>query len=610
MTIRRWVLTALLLLGSGGVLLAAPAGAQGSPPTSQPCIPAGSFPGLDPLAVCPPRQLVPAVSEAASSPTTEADAPPSGMLGGITGEQVGRFPDDHYDLGYDEGSWNNFGAKLRGSFADLFFGISRFAASVGNWFIDFAYDLGFVKLLAPVAAKLAAGYNSAVIGGIHLRHVALTVAVVYAGWVALRGRVGHGLGELGVSMVLAVLGAMFVANPGGYLTGAFEMVGRFTQTVLMVGTEEGQGQDVQSVVRPLRQSLQETLIAQPYDVLNWGALLDGGPCAGIRDEILATGPHGTSDEPRQKMGSRPECERHAEWNHDATWERVGGAFLVMLGTFLVVGLLVAVAGTVLLAQFTAAGIVAVSPFAAVALILPAGARGLGWRLVTGFLGAMVAVITMSLLLAVGLRGLVAMLGATESGLLPRFTLFLVMAMALVMARKKFAEAGRSMASKAGERLTSVRVAGAGGGAWAVPAASGTPWALPAGAYLTEKARHTGSAAVAWRRQRNQSAAAGTTETPLDDSSEGDRRPSTGRKVEFDKHKQPGPTAAVAAEGAPGRGLDAVRERGRVATRQPGAPAPATPARTWAPARRGSPRPPSGFSGDGPATPFPKRPPRP
>lgn len=184
----------------------------------------------------------------------------------------------------------------------------------------------------------------------------------------------------------------------------------------------------------------------------------------------------------------------------------------MLGTFLVVGLLVAVAGTVLLAQFTAAGIVAVSPFAAVALILPASAWA---RLASGprFLGAMVAVVNMSLLLAVGLRGLVAMLGATEAGLLPRFTLFLVMALALVMARKKFAQAGHSMASKAGERLSSVRVAGAGGGAWVVPNASADPWALPGGAYLAEKARHAPSSAMSWHRERKSEAAAASQRPP-------------------------------------------------------------------------------------------------
>lgn len=610
MTWKRSVFLAVAFMLGCSVLAARPAGAQTSPPTSQPCIPAGSFPGLDPLVVCRPSQPVTSLTVPIAPPGSDADRPPSGMLGGITGDQVGRFPDDHYDLGYDEGSWNNFGAKLRGSFADLFFGISRFAASVGNWFIDFAFDLGFVKLLAPIAAKLASGYNAVVIGGIHLRHFALTLAVIYAGWVALRGRVGHGLGELAVSMVLAVLGAMFVANPGGYLTGAFEMVGRFTQAVLVVGADDPKGQDVQAVVLPLRQSLQETLIAQPYDVLNWGALLDGGPCAGIRDEILASGPHGTSDEPRQKMGSRPECKRYAEWNHDATWERVGGAFLVMLGTFLVVGLLVAVAGTVLLAQFTAAGIVAVSPFAAVALILPAGARGLGWRLVTGFLGAMVAVVSMSLLLAVGLRGLVGMLGATEAGLLPRFTLFLVMALALVMARKKFAQAGQSMASKAGERLSSVRVAGAGGGAWVVPNAAAAPWALPGGAYLAEKARHAPSSAMSWHRDRKSEAAAAS-QRPAEETSDGDRRPSTGRKVSFGEEAgMDRPAAAAHDRRVPAPGADGVGERGRGTTRQPQPFAPAPPTRTWAPARRVSARPATGRSDDPPPIPRPKRPPRP
>ncbi len=413
----------------------------------------------------PPSPCAPTTTTTLPTPTTTLPLipnpdtqykPPSGIFDGETGEQIGSFPDDHYDVGYDAGAWNDLERKTAGLFMSSLFAAGRLTASIGNWALGFAFDLGFVELLSEPAARLSAAYHGSGLFPI-LSRFALLLTVTFAGWSALRGRTSRGLGELVATIVLAVLGGLFLANPAGYLTGGFQFAGGLSQAVMEAGNTGG--------IQPVQEALKDTLIVTPYDLLDWGDSLQGTPCQETRDAIVADGPHGTSDEPRNRMRTNPDCAAYADFNATPTWDRVAAASLSLLATIVFVTMLTGVVVAILVAQFTAAVIVAVSPFVVVALMLPGRARTLGVAAVTTFIGSLAAVVALSLLLAVGMSALVAMLQVTNTGVLSRFFMMLVVVAALWKIRRRAVGAGKGLAMMAAASIVPGPSAGViGGGA--------------------------------------------------------------------------------------------------------------------------------------------------
>lgn len=420
----------------------------------------------------------PANAQTADQAVADEDEP-ADLLGEVVpGGEPGRFPTSHYEVKHDAGLFDVM-EKLQGWLTNVVFGLARWLVRIGIWVITWAYTFAFGNELAEPAGNMARLYEEKLVGPVGLREIALFCAVVYAGWQIFRGRLPRGVGELAVSLVVAAAGVVLLRNPSGVLGSGMEVVGRLSGEVLAVtvseppsvAVEEGEGHvqsQYEGLLQPLGAGIHRAYVEDPWELMSFGALLDGTPCTKPRDAILALGP-ASPLKPWDAMEDTPGCERYGEFSRTSTFERLAVATLVLFTAMVVMVLLVLVAGTVVVAQLVGVALVAVMPFAVVGGILPGSGRQLLWRWVSAMLRALLAILVMSFFLSFLLFSLRALLEATaDRGLLERFGILLLLTVVLFAGRKRFLRAGQAMARNVGSRMERARVGGAGPG-WLAPA---------------------------------------------------------------------------------------------------------------------------------------------
>lgn len=451
----------------------------------------------------------------ADSGTSQQQTPTSGFEQQIIPvDQVGPYPTDSYDIGYDAGGLTDFSRKILGFLTELFFSLVGWLVDVGVAIVTWAYGFHLANELAQPAASVADAYQSQMIGPLGLSTLALFVAACYGGWQIFRGRLPRGVGEFAVSLLVLALSAFMLADPAGIMTGTFDASAKVSGAILSVtapagGTapQGGSGSsstDYSAYLTPLVAEVHRAYVEEPYDILDWGQLLDGTSCAAIRNQILATGPHGADDLPRQMMSADPACKQFSDFNHDPSFARLMASFLMFVAAAITLVLLVLVAGTVIVAQIVGVALIAVMPFAVVGGLLPGAGRQLLWRWVTAVIRVFLAIVVMSFLLSFLLVTLDAWLKASQGdALLERFGVLVVVVVLMVVARKRFLRGAHSAAARLGQRLESARVGGVGGPGWLGAAAVGGA----TGFGLAERAREgqrevryvTGPASMAMQR---------------------------------------------------------------------------------------------------------------
>lgn len=434
---------------------------------------------------------------ACPSPALAAQATDSDGRGGAGGgllEELapgrhGAHPSANYDIGYDPGGWTDLPAKTWGLATDAVFAVNRWLVGVGLWLVGWAYTFDGTAWLGGVAGHLAGLYEQGLVGPLRLRHLALFCAVVYSGWQVLRGRLPRGLAELGLSLVVAAAGGVALSDPAGLLDGGLDVTSRLSGAVLELAvgdTDPGQGAagGAAGTLAPLTAALHTAFIADPWLLLSFGRMPDGA-CAVAAEQVVATGPHGGAERPRELLRAAG-CHDEADFNAEASSERLAAAVFSLAAAAVTVLLLALVAATVVAAQLVGVLLVAVTPFALVGGILPGGGRQLLWRWLATGLRAAVAVVGMSLLLSVLLVGVAGLLEASAGRpLVERFALLALLAVVILVARRRLLAAGQTAAATWGHRRETAAVGGTHGGGWmAPPAVSGA----------------TGFALAQWRAQ--------------------------------------------------------------------------------------------------------------
>jgi hypothetical protein len=499
MTIRRLLATITLVTVA---VLTSPGAAHAAPPSgaTTPVAPSANADQQAPSTTCPPT---------ANPEPTESSVVPDDCWG--------RFPSSHYDIGCDEGAWNQVTRKIYCALTDLAFQSARAAVATALWLIDWAYGFRVYDRLGGLATDLAAAMQADLVGPLGLGQLAWFYAVAWAAIQALRGRLVMAGGELLVSIVLAIGAGVLLANPAGYLAGLFDTMETTSAAVLATGTGHPPPTsevEVEQVMRPVQAAVHKAFVEDPYDYLDWGGTLTGA-CAAARDESLADGPHGSSDDPRDAMRAAG-CDQQADFNHDPSGSRLFGAILTFGASAIVVVLFALVSMTVLVAKVFTVVLFGVMPLAALAAVLPGAGRELCWRWLAAVVRAALAVIGMSFVLALLLMSVTAMLeGSGDLGLVERFALVNVGVIAMIVARKRILAAGHGWATTLGQRLASRRAGGQRETPWlANPVVAGaTGFALGSSLGLDRNSRTsrlTGAAGrnhLANRRMRLQGKAA-------------------------------------------------------------------------------------------------------
>lgn len=445
-----------------------------------------------------------------------AGSAPAGILGPFTVTDRHGVGIDHYDVYADDGGTFNVTGKLLLLVANLFFALARIWTGFTAWLIDWALRFGLVGVVAGPAQDLGTAYQTGLIGPLGLRHLFLTVTGAWCALLVFRGRVTRGIAEAALSLVISALAVTALADPVGLLLGPHGLMAQtrdVSVAVASLGLSHGVQADADpsAVSRPVTDALVDTLVRQPDEILNFGAVLDDphhpDRCAATYDTIVATGPWYGHDGFIHPWDMMARCNpAYADYNRRPTIDRTFGAGFAMVAAIVINLLLDTVAIGLAVTPVLLAFEAVLAGAALVFAILPGPGRVLLYRRIGGITAALAGVIASVLFLTLFLTTIQAFLASGVHLSLPvRFLVIDVVAIGGWRWRKRLTAAARHLGTNTARRLEHARVGGAGHGGWITPATAGAAGGYALATYLgdTQRAfrRHVHRAQLATYRAR-------------------------------------------------------------------------------------------------------------
>lgn len=345
----------------------------------------------------------------------------------------GTYPSANYDIGFSAGGLTEVTNKFWGGLTAFVFKLGQWGIRVSFWLMGEARSFDMVEWFGGDDGAVMGAFealDTELVDGLPLKRVAWLALVGYLAFAMVRGKVALAGGELVITIVMLALAGVIMANPQGYLEGTSDLMSGLSNQVLATAATDNaeeqcgdmafggwEGRELTPEERQRREDshcswvvnldlqrrLHRLFVEIPYDYVNWGASLEDHPCEERRNHILSTGGHGTNSWPRAYMGAGgPECEALASFNQEPNGERLMSAVVTAAAALVLSMVLGLMSLTILLAKFVAAVLFALAPLAAVAAILPNAGRKVAWMWGTTLLQAIVVVVAMSGLMAVGM----------------------------------------------------------------------------------------------------------------------------------------------------------------------------------------------------------------
>ncbi|MFD4588288.1 hypothetical protein [Streptomyces sp. NPDC058434] len=214
-------------------------------------------------------------------------------------------PINGYELNAEGGSIVSFETQSLSFALSGLFTLIRMLVGLAGWAIEVAFRFPLLKILTRPAQNVADSYNNVVVDTLGLKGLLLAWAFVFAGFMIVRGRVGRGLGEILLTLLIAAFAASAFVRPDALLSqdgplgqaqqvGAevaqrsvnsydwggkiasngpcFNMTGGAERACLE--READKPADATDVARPLQDSITNAIIVKPYMLLQYGRILD------------------------------------------------------------------------------------------------------------------------------------------------------------------------------------------------------------------------------------------------------------------------------------------------------------------------------------------------
>ncbi|MDG4857049.1 hypothetical protein P8605_02550, partial [Streptomyces sp. T-3] len=216
-------------------------------------------------------------------------------------------PINGYELTADGGSLLSFSSQACAMAMSGLFTVIQVAVGLACWAIEFAFRFPLIKLLADPAQKASDAYNHAIVDTLGLKGLLLGWAFVFGLILFVRGKIGKGLGEIGLTLVIAAFAASIFIRPD-YLLSADGPLAQTQQAAAEVaqasidsyqwGGELSNGDtymcsglsgpgeikclereaakpvSAADVARPIQDATTNALIVKPYMLLQYGRVLD------------------------------------------------------------------------------------------------------------------------------------------------------------------------------------------------------------------------------------------------------------------------------------------------------------------------------------------------
>ncbi|SHH34356.1 hypothetical protein [Streptomyces sp. 3214.6] len=214
-------------------------------------------------------------------------------------------PIDGYDLNAEGGSIVAFKTQALAFALSGLFTLIRLLVGLAGWAIEVAFRFPLLKLLIKPAQKVADTYDTAVVDTLGIKGLLLAWAFVFAGFMIVRGRVGRGLGEIFLTLLIGAIAASALIRPdtllgpdgplgqsqqvaaevaqqsvnsydwGGKIASYDPCAGMAGNAEIKCEEQEGDGPvSSTEVARPIQDSITNALIVKPYMLLQYGRILD------------------------------------------------------------------------------------------------------------------------------------------------------------------------------------------------------------------------------------------------------------------------------------------------------------------------------------------------
>ena len=430
---------------------------------------------------------------------------------------------DGFDIGLSTEGVFNLPAQTLSSLLSLSFSGLKFLAEVSGSAVRWAVTLDSTSWFGGTVNNMTRSVHSAVgfqstSFGDTLYRLILVAAVALIFWRLTRGDTTRAVTNLLVTvLVLTVYLAWYQQSNGeslGIASGAVttaqqlgaglaaDLIGAHPATLpgncraeydaladpAAVGlsdeerADRSQQRSAVSVGCVIEASVRTSLVLPVYDLANWGRLLgradDGGnpmrACAAVRDRLVATGPHGNSDHPRDEMRDEASCEELADYQASTDWNKfwVTSMFGLFSIFMLVPALIIAVAAVwlgfrlVLIAMFV--------PVVAAVGLIPGEPRAVLWRWGASALQRMITLASGYVMMAVWAvfitnisasavtSGAARWGGGILTGLIP-LVYGIMLGLVLLVGWWKLTRRGKAVTNRLADRMASIEGISAAGG---------------------------------------------------------------------------------------------------------------------------------------------------
>jgi hypothetical protein len=431
----------------------------------------------------------------------------------------GNYPSKHYAINWSSGEDSDFTDTMLAWLGTLMFSLGKGAIVSVLWLVGWAFSFN-IKDYTTFAYNIAESYQVSIVEGFNLQDMVWFALVAWAGMTALRGKLGAAGAEILVAIVMAGVFTVIYQQRAVYMNELATLLDETSARMLVAGrhrtcippdqkrptdrvvdenpsvrcrpdevlVEADATQSVQLLneIRPLQQRIHQSFVEEPYAYLSWGRIITD-QCLKAQNHIIATGYNGDgwparhmqraddAEDAKEKAEAeaaarehrppRPvadyDCDAAGDFNRKPSDERMLGALLTMLAAWVVAFFLGLMSLTVVVSKFLVAVLFALSPFAAVAAILPGAARRAAWSWFGTLLQLSVGVVSMSFLLSLMLLGVSQVLRSTENiELVQRWFVVFLIAGAVYFARRKLLSSSKGLGETLTDSLVRMTPAGA------------------------------------------------------------------------------------------------------------------------------------------------------
>lgn len=299
----------------------------------------------------------------------------------------------NYELSLDRGGVTSPGKIIWSFVIDLLWGIYRSCVVVAIWFLDWALSFEWLTVIATPVLAIGASLQLIVDRFGVAPVFATAAALIAATWMA-KGKWALGIFELFASLVIAALAVGAFSDPVEKVAGDSGLIMDTRDVGLELAAGLANNGNVEGDTEAMRQTVTatmvDTFIRIPTQMINFGAVLDGGGCEGAYDNVIRGGPYGSDDDIRNAIEGCDENLGEAAAN-PGMGQAVSALILSPAASFVMIFALV-LAGAVMLAAAYALFQALRLIITVILAILPGSARGALFQTVADLTMALVTLV--------------------------------------------------------------------------------------------------------------------------------------------------------------------------------------------------------------------------